>query len=211
MRLILSLILLLAAAAHAADPVAGKFWYEQTCARCHGSPPQERQNGTPNITGFSADRIRGALANIPAMVKVNLPEPQILDVEAYLRSPLQYLWAPGIDFTDLWWMPAEAGWGMHLTHRPNARVAGTLYIYDADRKPLWLLMTGVNWVSPLEMRGTLLRSTASGFPPMGFDPASVATAQVGTFSLIFADRESGVLTFDLNGVAYSKSMQRFAF
>ncbi len=211
MRALAILAIVAANIAHAADPVAGKFWYEQNCARCHGSPPQERQAGTPNITGFSADRIRGALANIPAMVKVNLTPAQILDVEAYLRAPLQYLWAPGIDFSDLWWNPAESGWGMTFTQRPNASTVGTLYIYDAERKPVWLLMTGAVWVNPLEVRGVLLRAAANGFPPTGFNANSVTTSQIGSFSIVFADHRRGTLTFTADGVAYSKPIERLAF
>ncbi len=197
--------------ASAADPVAGKFWYEQNCARCHGSPPQERQAGTPNITGFNADRIRSALVNVSAMAKVNLSASQIPDVEAYLRAPLQYLWAPGIDFSDLWWNPAESGWGMTLIQRPSSRLVGTLYLYDVDRKPLWLLMTGQTWQTPMELRGVLHQSSANGFPPTGFNPASVSSRQVGTFTLNFVDRQKANLTFDIEGVRYTKPMERFVF
>jgi hypothetical protein len=211
MRIGLLGAIFIAASAHSADPVAGKFWYEQNCARCHGSPPQERQAGTPNITGFSADRIRFALANIPAMTKVNLSAAQIPDVEAYLQAPLQYLWAPGIDFSDLWWNPAEPGWGMTLTQRPNARTVGTLYVYDADRKGVWLLMTDAQWIDPLELRGTLLRATADGFPPSGFASASLDTRAVGTFSIRFADRQRGTLSFTVDGASYLKPVERTGF
>ena len=85
----------------AADPVAGKFWYEQNCARCHGSPPQERLGGTPNVTGLPADRIRGTLANVVAMAKINLSATQVLDCRSLSGRAHADAWAPGIDFSDL--------------------------------------------------------------------------------------------------------------
>jgi len=201
---------LASSSAFAADGAAGKFWYEQNCARCHGSPPQERQGGTPNITGFGAERIRFALGNVVAMTKVSLNELQVLDVAAYLVRPVDFRWAPGIDFSDLWWNPAEPGWGVSVTQRPNSAVAGTLFIYQASGEPLWLVFADMRWLDPLTVSGQLFRSRARNFDP-SFDPSSVMTRAAGTLRLQFTNRDSGIAEFTIDGVEYRKPISRVAF
>lgn len=198
-------------AALTADPVAGKFWYEQRCARCHGSPPQERQAGTPNITWRSAERIRYALAQVPAMTKVDLTESQVLDVEAYLQTPLDYLWAPGSDFSDTWYDPREPGWGMTLTQHPSARVVVFLYLYDSAGRPQWLMGSELQWQAPTHLRGPLLRVGASGFGRTSFDSASVRLATVGNVDLQFRDVQRATLRFDLDGVSYEREIERLPY
>ena len=164
MRWLLAVAALLPAAAFSADPVAGKYWYEQNCARCHGSPPQERQAGTPNITGFGADRIQNALRNVSAMAKVNLSATQVQDVAAYLVDPPRYARFPGVDYNDQWWNPQEPGWGLSLYQRPNASTTGTLLIYDQDGVPMWLLLAGLEWRWPQRLEGGLARTAGGGWP-----------------------------------------------
>lgn len=205
------LLLAWAGTAPAADPVAGKFWYEQRCARCHGSPPQERQAGTPNITGRSAERIRHALAQVPAMSRVELADTQVLEVEAYLQAPLDYLWAPGVDFSDTWYDPREPGWGMTLTQHPSARVVVFLYLYDSAGRPLWLMGSALQWLAPTQLRGPLLRVGASGFDAASFDSTSVRLSTVGNIDLQFRDAQRATLRFDIDGVMYQREISRLAY
>src|SRR5437899_5388272 len=39
------------------------------------------------------------------------------------------------DYTDLWWVPAESGWGVNVVHTDNFMFL-TFFIYQ-DRKPTW--------------------------------------------------------------------------
>lgn len=196
----------------AADPVAGKFWYEQNCARCHGSPPQERQAGTPNITGYPAERIRYAIGNVVAMTKVRLEESQILDVEAYLRRPLDYLWVPGVDYSDLWWMPSESGWGLTLVQRPGARLAGVLYVYDADGSASWFLLSEMQWPNATTTSGRLLRPRAgAGFPTASFDPTTLSLGAAGEITLRFTSTSTAEAEFTLDGMRYRRTIERTRF
>lgn len=211
MRWLLAVAALLPAAAFSADPVAGKYWYEQNCARCHGSPPQERQAGTPNITGFGADRIQNALRNVSAMAKVNLSATQVQDVAAYLVDPPRYTRFPGVDYNDQWWNPQEPGWGLSLYQRPNASTTGTLLIYDQDGVPMWLLLAGLEWRSPQRLEGVLARTTAAGFPAQGFDPRSFSGRAVGTLRIQFLDTQRAQLEFEIDGQRYSRTIERLGF
>jgi hypothetical protein len=44
--------------------------------------------------------------------------------------------ARAIDYTDLWWTPAEAGWGVNLVQSDNFMFL-TFFIYGQDNKPTW--------------------------------------------------------------------------
>jgi hypothetical protein len=48
----------------------------------------------------------------------------------------------GIDRTDLWWNPAESGWGLTLAQHGNNTVAAW-YTYAPSGRPLFLYMSGV--------------------------------------------------------------------
>lgn len=207
-------VVLLVGGAHlqaAPDPAAGKFWYEQRCARCHGSPPQERQAGTPNISGRSAERIGQALAAVPAMDKVQLEPEQILDVEAYLRAPLNYESFPGVDYSDVWYAADESGWGLTVTQRPNSRTVLFLYVYEPDGAPLWLIGSALEWRAATQLEGRLLRADSAGFTPGPFDPASVRLRDVGAITARFGSRDRARLQFQIEGRAYQKDIVRLPF
>jgi len=44
--------------------------------------------------------------------------------------------ARAADYTDLWWIPAESGWGVNVVHTDNFMFL-TFFIYGQDRKPTW--------------------------------------------------------------------------
>lgn len=209
--LVFTALLFVAVGCRASSGERGKLWYEQLCASCHGSPPQERQTGTPNITGLSAARIRFALANVSAMRNVGLSEQQILDVEVYLQRPSEFRAAPGVDYSDLWWNPSESGWGLSLTQHSNSSLVGFLYLYRSDGEPLWLISSQMRWQEPTRISGDLLQTRAAGFPPAGFAPESVQVRKVGTISLQFSSASRGVVEFSIDGVQYRKVIERLAF
>jgi hypothetical protein len=48
--------------------------------------------------------------------------------------------ATAADYTDIWFNPAEAGWGVNLV-QSDAFIYATFFIYGADGKPTWLTAT----------------------------------------------------------------------
>src|SRR5947199_3365869 len=45
-------------------------------------------------------------------------------------------------YQGLWWNPAESGWGLNTTHQGSILFA-TLFVYDSDGQPLWLVASGL--------------------------------------------------------------------
>ena len=52
------------------------------------------------------------------------------------------------DLSDIWWNPAESGWGMQMVNTGTS-VFATVYVYDQNRSPTWLTgeLTPVRHVS----------------------------------------------------------------
>ena len=42
----------------------------------------------------------------------------------------------GTDFSDLWFNPAESGWGVNLNHQMDV-IFATLFVYGPDGKAKW--------------------------------------------------------------------------
>ena len=81
-----------AAAATVAGPVSGRMLFEKTaggigCAMCHGA--NARGGGSlnaPDIRGVGEDRIRGALAAVPAMNRIKLSDAELAAVVSHLAE-----------------------------------------------------------------------------------------------------------------------------
>jgi len=193
----------------------GQTLYHSICINCHGFPPQGGPERAGNNPGMISTAING---KVPAMAFLRpvLSGSDIADIAAYLGSlsapaPPPPVIVPAFDFTDLWWAgESESGWGLNLIQHPSHNIFAVMYTYDLDRRPMWLVMAGGAWASPLLFSGKFYRVT--GPPPTGpFDPLKVSRVEVGTATLTFTDRDHGTFIFSVNGVQVSKAITRTPF
>jgi lysyl endopeptidase len=112
------------------------------------------------------------------------------------------------NYQDLWWNPNESGWGLNVTEQGTIAFA-TLFDYDANGKPLWFVMPNGPQSSGGNFSGPLY--TVKG-PPFNANPWGVTTpTAVGTMTLHFTSGIAGTLTYSVNGVTVTKSIQRQTF
>jgi hypothetical protein len=112
------------------------------------------------------------------------------------------------NYQDLWWNPAESGWGVNLAHQGNILFA-TLYTYGTSGKTLWLSMSNGALIGPRTYQGALYSTVG---PPFNASPWGAYTGtQVGTMTFQFTDGKSGTLTYSVNGVTVTKPIQRYEF
>ena len=154
----------------------------------------------PSVTGTYSFRWQ---MNDPAGLSLGALTPATT-VEVVAAGPPNY--------EGLWWnSPAgsEAGWGINLAHQGDT-IFATWFTYDAGGKTLWLAMT-----APLASTATYSGSffTASGPPYTAatFDPAQVATTQVGSGTLVFTDTNTATFTYTVNGLTQTKNLTRQIF
>jgi hypothetical protein len=118
--------------------------------------------------------------------------------------------ATATNYQDLWWNPAESGWGINLTHQDNILFA-TLFTYDASGRDLWLVMSSGNRQADGSYSGVLYRTSGPPFNANPFNPGAVGVSTVGTMSLRFADGNTGTLSYTYNGAPVTKSITRQLF
>ena len=115
------------------------------------------------------------------------------------------------NYQDLWWDPDESGWGVNVTHQGN-NIFATLFTYDASGKGLWLsLSNGARVGSSRTYSGTLHRTTGPAFNSTAWAATPIGYTEVGTMSFTFHNGNSGTLTYTVNGVPVTKSIQRLTF
>lgn len=119
------------------------------------------------------------------------------------------------NFQDLWWNPNESGWGINLTHQ-GTTIFGTLFTFEAGagnfNKGMWLTASMARTAAN-DYSGDLVRVSGSAFDAQPFMPLvpSVNATRVGNMRVQFTNGNAGTLTYDVNGVTVSKSIQRQVF
>jgi hypothetical protein len=114
----------------------------------------------------------------------------------------------GTNYTDLWGTSSEPGWGVNVNHQGNTLFA-TLFTYDTDGTPLWLVMSNGDKQADGSYSGSLYRGSGHQFSTAGWSPAGLTS--VGTMRFTFTGAEAGTLQYTLNGATVTKSITRFAF
>ena len=116
---------------------------------------------------------------------------------------------PPLNYTALWWNPAESGWGINVDHQGDILFA-TLFTYDATGQPLWLVMSnGARLVNGTSFSGELYRTTGPPFNAVPFTPIGPSNVTaVGTMNFAFSGPNAATLTYTFNGVTVTKSIQR---
>ena len=116
------------------------------------------------------------------------------------------------NYQDLWWNPAESGWGINLTHQSDI-IFATLFTYDAAGKGMWLILSrGDRITGTQNFAGALYRTTGPKFDAVPFTPIGPSNlTQVGNMRVEFSDGNTARLIYDVNGASVTKNIQRQTF
>ena len=137
--------------------------------------------------------------------------PQVFGTEAASCSATTGSRAALTNYQDMWWNPAESGWGVNIVHQ-NSTLFATLMTYDLAGNNLWLVMSAGLPQSDGSYLGDLYRASGPAFNAQPFTPITGANlAQVGTMRFTFTDGITGTLAYTVNGVPVSKSITRQVF
>jgi hypothetical protein len=112
--------------------------------------------------------------------------------------------APAANYTDMWYLASESGWGVSFTqHTGSNQVFAVWYTYDprvADTanagrfKPLWVVMPGGTWTSPTQISGGVYVTDGNPFSQSG---SNTHATNVGTFSFNFTSASSASFTYQI--------------
>jgi hypothetical protein len=199
-------------------PAAGGASYS-TAAWLHGST-EGGSSGAGLFTLESGEYLvrgglKGGSASCSSTGKLNDPSNRDyysrLDVEAAtLRTWLAAAATPLEDYTDMWWNPAEPGWGVSIIQRASNHVFVAWYTYDANDRPTWLVIPEGKWRNAVSLEGTLYRASGNGYE-RPYDRARFAVVAAGTGRIDFGAGDDATLTFSVDGRTIVKPLQRQAF
>lgn len=114
------------------------------------------------------------------------------------------------NYQDLWWNPAESGWGINLAHQGDT-IFATWFTYGAGGRGMWLVAPDARRQPTGDFRGRLYRTTGIAFDRIANAQALSTAADVGEATLSFTDGEHGRLQYTVDGVTQSKSIERQVF
>jgi hypothetical protein len=109
------------------------------------------------------------------------------------------------EITDMWWNPAESGWGLNIILQNNVAFV-TFFIYDNTRKPVWYtaqLTDQGNFV----FSGSLYATTGPWFGGP-FNASTVTIRPAGTATFTLQTLNQAAFTYSVDGVTVSKTLQR---
>jgi hypothetical protein len=115
------------------------------------------------------------------------------------------------DYSDLWWNPAESGWGAEIRQQGDVLFM-TLYVYGVDKAATWFVASDLRPRStvapaPPAWDGRLYRARGPVFSGP-FNPESVSAVDVGTATLEFTTPVAALLRYSVDGVQVVKSLSR---
>jgi hypothetical protein len=116
--------------------------------------------------------------------------------------------AAATNYQDLWWNPAESGWGINLTQQ-GSTIFATWFTYNQNGKPLWLSVTAEPEGG--SYAGVLYQTSGPAYSAVPFDPANVVLMPVGSATLTFADGNNATFAYTAFDISQSKTITREVF
>ncbi len=110
-----------------------------------------------------------------------------------------------VDWNDLFWNPAESGWGVNFVQNGNF-IFATFFVYGTGLQPTWYsgqmtIDTNGIWSGPLY-------ATTGSFYGAPWNPGQRTTTAVGTVTFAPSSATGGTLTYNVNNVTVSKQVIR---
>jgi hypothetical protein len=112
-----------------------------------------------------------------------------------------------VDYTDIWWVPDESGWGANVIQQGDTMFV-TLFVYDAGRNPLWFVAPQVTYQGGGVFTGQLFETSGTFYFQRPFVTGSVTTTAVGQLTFNASTATSAQLTYTIGGFAVTKDITR---
>ena len=132
---------------------------------------------------------------------------------ALATSTPNYATTFSTNYTDMWGIVQESGWGLFIDHQAEA-LLGTLFIYDKGNMAAWYTVV---WSQPTIGPNNQPSYTATLFqtsgPALGapYNPALVQYRPVGQATIEFGDDAHALLTYTIDGAGAVKQVSRLTF
>lgn len=112
------------------------------------------------------------------------------------------------NYQDLWWNPAESGWGINLAHQ-GAVIFATLFTYGSSGRDTWFVASNLAREPDGSFTGALYSTTGPAFNSVPWQPFDYD--EVGRMGLRFTDGENATLTYNVGAAMVTKQIRRQVF
>jgi photosystem II stability/assembly factor-like uncharacterized protein len=149
----------------------------------------------------------------PAMVTASGAARKLVRTVDFSVASLEVPAEPLALDTDLWWNPAESGWGMSIAEHEDGQVMAVWYHYDAQGHPTWAVIPGGAWTDARTFAGTLYETRGPAyFSAVPFDPLRVTATAIGAATLRFLDGDTADLSLAfVDGTRFDRRIVRQPF
>jgi hypothetical protein len=127
-----------------------------------------------------------------------------------LSGPTAWATAVSPNYTDLWWNPAESGWGVTVTQEANVMFL-TFFVYGPSNQPMWFTATLNQTVAGSDtspFTGDLYQTTGPYYGASSFNPSTVVATKVGTVTFTPSGPGNAMLQYSVNSTQVTKQIQR---
>src|SRR5208282_3755474 len=116
------------------------------------------------------------------------------------------LQAAAVDYTDIWYLPSESGWGVNMVQADNVMFA-TFFVYGPGNVPTWY--TAVLYGDANGNFSGNLYATVGSYFGNPWNPGSFVATLVGTASFAPSSAYQGTLSYHFTaGITVTKLIQR---
>jgi len=130
----------------------------------------------------------------------------VLLATACLFASPAYPTSFSVDQSDLYYIPAESGWGIQLVQRGSV-IFATMFVFGPANTPTWYVAR-LNFTSNSTWTGDLYTGTGPYFGMDPFNSASVVPRKAGTMTWVAKTLGTGTLSYVADGVAVTKNVVR---
>ena len=113
-----------------------------------------------------------------------------------------------VDQSDLWWVPAESGWGIQLVQRGEV-IFSTMFVYDPNGTPIWYTATMTPQVGTSTWSGDMYVTSGTWYLATPFvTPVGRRVVGTMTWQNTGGYGETGRLTYTVDGALVLKNVVR---
>jgi hypothetical protein len=125
-----------------------------------------------------------------------------------LASSFAHATSYSTDASDLWYIPAEDGWGLNISQQ-EATLFATLFVYGTDGKPTWFVSSNLSPVAAgsTTFSGDLFATTGPAFAAT-WNPSLRTNRKVGTATFAFDTVATATFTYVVDNVTVTKHVVR---
>jgi hypothetical protein len=114
------------------------------------------------------------------------------------------------NYTGIWWNSSESGWGVNFSQQGDVLFAA-MYVYDPSGRATWYSSSmRATMAAPMTFSGDLVATTGPYFGG-AFNAGAVASRTVGKMNFNGPSFNRGTLTYSVDGVSVSKTIDQLAF